>query len=81
MKRTVSLMVSIAFFAIFGTLAIIVGIVDIMNPPYPYASKLPILGHTALSWHFISDSNKFTMEDEENRRIHWHTIIHHRLRD
>lgn len=48
MKRTVSIMISAVFFAIFGILAIIVGIVDIMNPPYPYAYKLPILGHLAL---------------------------------
>ncbi|MBS7636812.1 hypothetical protein KEJ37_05710 [Candidatus Bathyarchaeota archaeon] len=47
-KRTVSVIVSTVFFAIFGTLAIIVGIVDIMNPPHPYAYKLPILGHLAL---------------------------------
>lgn len=47
-KRTVSLIISTVFFAIFGMLAIIVGIVDIMHPPYPYAYKLPILGHLAL---------------------------------
>jgi len=48
MKRTVSLIVSTIFFAIFGILAITLGVIDIMNPPYPYAYKLPILGHVAL---------------------------------
>lgn len=47
-KRTVSLIFSTIFSAIFGILAITVGVIDIMNPPYPYAYKLPILGHVAL---------------------------------
>jgi len=45
MKRLKSILITI--FAIFGILAIVIGVVDIMNPPYPYAQKLPILGHVA----------------------------------
>lgn len=47
-KRTPSVIVSAIFFALFGILAIIIGIIDITNPLYPYAYKLPIFGHIAL---------------------------------
>lgn len=45
--RNTSIIVATVFFAIFGILAIVIGVVDIMNPPYPYAQRLPILGHVA----------------------------------
>lgn len=47
-KRNTSITIATMFFAIFGILAIVIGIVDIMNPPYPYAQRLPLLGHIAL---------------------------------
>lgn len=46
-KRTTSIIVATVFFAIFGLLSIVVGIIDILNPPYPYAQRLPIIGHIA----------------------------------
>lgn len=45
---TRSIVVATIFFAIFSVLSIIVGVVDLLNPPYPYAQKLPIIGHIAL---------------------------------
>jgi len=45
--RNTSIIVATVFFAIFGIFAIVIGVVDIMNPPYPYAQRLPILGHVA----------------------------------
>ena len=47
-KRNVSVIVATVFFAIFGILAIIIGVVDILDPPFPYAQRLPIIGHVAL---------------------------------
>ena len=46
-ERNASIIVATIFFAIFGILAIVIGVIDIMNPPYPYAQRLPILGHIA----------------------------------
>jgi len=46
-RRNTSMIITTIFFAIFGILAIVIGVVDITNPPYPYAQKLPILGHVA----------------------------------
>ena len=46
-ERRASIIVATIFFAIFGILAIVIGVIDIMNPPYPYAQRLPILGHVA----------------------------------
>jgi len=47
-KRNISVIVATVFFAIFGILAIIIGVVDILDPPFPYAQRLPIIGHIAL---------------------------------
>jgi len=47
-RRNISVNVATILFAIFGILAIVIGVVDIMNPIYPWGQKLPILGHMAL---------------------------------
>jgi len=47
-ERNTSIIIATIFFAIFGILAIIMGVVDLMNPIYPWGQKLPILGHIAL---------------------------------
>ena len=47
-KRNVSILVAMIFFAIFSILAIIVGVVDLMNPIYPWGQRLSILGQLAL---------------------------------
>jgi len=47
-KRNASIIIATIFFAIFGILAIMVGVVDLMNPIYPWGQRLPILGHIAL---------------------------------
>ena len=36
------------FFGIFGVLAIMMGVVDLINPIYPWGQRLQILGHIAL---------------------------------
>jgi uncharacterized membrane protein HdeD (DUF308 family) len=46
--RNTSIIVASMFFAIFGVLAITLGVVDVVNPIYPWGQRLPILGHTAL---------------------------------
>jgi len=46
-KGNASIIVATIFFAIFGILALMIGVADIINPPYPYAQRLPILGHMA----------------------------------
>lgn len=46
-KRNTSIIIATIFFAIFGILAIVMGVVDLMNPIYPWGQKLPILGHIA----------------------------------
>jgi len=46
-KANTSTIVAIIFFAIFGILAIVIGVVDLMNPIYPWGQKLPILGQIA----------------------------------
>ncbi|MGQ9461160.1 MAG: hypothetical protein ACUVRA_08025 [Candidatus Bathyarchaeaceae archaeon] len=53
-RRNASVVVSTIFFTIFGILAIVIGVVDILNPPYPYAQRLPMLGHVALIVGFLS---------------------------
>jgi hypothetical protein len=47
-KRSSSIIIATMFFAIFGILAIIMGVADLLNPIYPWGQKLPILGHMAL---------------------------------
>ena len=46
-RRNTSMIITTMFFAIFGILAIIIGVVDLMNPIHPWGQKLPILGHMA----------------------------------
>ena len=46
-KRNVSVIVATVFFAIFSVLAMIIGVVDILDPPFPYAQRIPIIGHIA----------------------------------
>jgi hypothetical protein len=53
-RRNISLVIATIFFAIFGIIAIVIGVIDIMDPPYPYAQRLPILGHVALLVGFLS---------------------------
>jgi len=47
-RRNTSIVITMIFFAVFGVIAIVIGVIDITNPPYPYAQRLPILGHMAL---------------------------------
>jgi len=47
-KRNTSIIIATIFFSIFGVLAIIMGVVDLINPIYPWGQTLPILGHVAL---------------------------------
>ena len=53
-RRNFSVIVATILFAIFGILAIVIGVVDTMNPPYPYAQRLPILGHIAFTVGILS---------------------------
>jgi hypothetical protein len=46
-KRNTSIIIATIFFAIFGILAITIGIVDLVDPIYPWGQKLPILGQIA----------------------------------
>ena len=47
-KRNTSIIIATIFFAIFGILAMIMGVIDLMNPIYPWGQKLSILGYIAL---------------------------------
>jgi hypothetical protein len=47
-KRKASIIIATLFFGVFGVLAIMVGVVDLMNPIYPWGQRLPILGQIAL---------------------------------
>lgn len=46
-RRNTSIIVATICFGIFGVIAVVIGVVDMMNPLYPYAQRLPILGHIA----------------------------------
>ena len=46
--RNASIILATLFSAIFGVLAITVGVVDLVNPIYPWGQRLPILGQMAL---------------------------------
>lgn len=46
--RNAPIIVATIFFAIFGVLAITVGVVDLMETIYPWGQRLPILGQMAL---------------------------------
>lgn len=79
-KRNTSIIVATLFFAIFGILAIIVGVADLLNPVYPWGQKLPILGHMALLVGVLSlVAAKFVMEVEAVRRISRYYFICGRL--
>ena len=47
-KSNASMIVATTFFAVFGVVAIIAGVVDLMDPIYPWGHRLPILGELAL---------------------------------
>jgi len=47
-KRNASIIIATLFFGIFGVLAIIAGVVGLMNPIYPWGHRLPMLGEMAL---------------------------------
>jgi len=42
-----SILLTAILFGIFGVLALVIGVIDAINPPYPYAQRLPIIGHIA----------------------------------
>jgi len=46
-KRNASIIVATTFFAIFGVVAIMVGVVDLLDPISPWGHRLPILGEIA----------------------------------
>ena len=48
-KRNASIIVATLFFGVFGILVIMVGVVDLMNPIYPWGQRLPMLGEIALA--------------------------------
>jgi len=47
-KRNTSIIIATVFFAIFGILAIMMGVVDLINPIHPWGQRLPVLGEIAL---------------------------------
>jgi len=53
-KRNASIIIATLFFGIFGVLAIMVGVVDLMNPIYPWGQRLPMLGEMALAVGILS---------------------------
>jgi len=48
-KRNASIIIATLFFGVFGILAIMVGVVDFVNPIYPWGHRLPMLGEMALA--------------------------------
>ena len=48
-KRNASIIIATLFFGVFGVLAIMVGVVDFVNPIYPWGHRLPMLGEMALA--------------------------------
>ena len=48
-KRNASIIIATLFFGIFGVLATMVGVVDLMNPIIPWGHRLPMLGEIALA--------------------------------
>ena len=53
-KRNASIIIVTLFFGIFGVLATMVGVVDLMNPIIPWGHRLPMLGEIALAVGWIS---------------------------
>jgi FtsH-binding integral membrane protein len=52
--RTKSVLLATTLFVIFGLLALVIGAIDVIDPPYPYAQRLPILGHIAFTVGILS---------------------------
>ena len=48
-KRNASIIIATLFFGVFGVLAIMVGVVDFVNPIYPWGHRLTMLGEMALA--------------------------------
>ena len=48
-KRNASIIIATVFFGVFGVLAIVVGVVDFMNPIIPWGLRLRMLGEMALA--------------------------------
>jgi hypothetical protein len=48
-KRNASIIIATLFFGVFGVLATMVGVVDFVNPIYPWGHRLPMLGEMALA--------------------------------
>jgi len=47
-KRNASISIATLFFGVFSVLAMLVGVVDLVNPIYPWGLRLPVLGQVAL---------------------------------
>jgi uncharacterized membrane protein YqjE len=47
-RKTKLIVVAAIFFALFSALSVVVGVFYLLDPPYRYVQKLPILGHLAL---------------------------------
>jgi hypothetical protein len=48
-KRNTSIIIVTLFFGIFGVLAIMLGVFDLINPIIPWGHRLPMLGELALA--------------------------------
>ena len=48
-KRNASIIIATLFLGVFGVLAIMVGVVDFVNPIYPWGHRLTMLGEMALA--------------------------------
>ena len=48
-KRNASIIIATLFFGVFGVLAVMVGVVDFMNPIIPWGLRLRMLGEMALA--------------------------------
>ena len=47
-KRNTSIVVATLFFGVFDVVAVIGGVVDLMNPIRPWGQRLPVFGEIAL---------------------------------
>jgi hypothetical protein len=48
-ERNTSIIIATLFFGIFGVLAIMLGVFDLVNPIVPWGQRLPMLGELALA--------------------------------
>ena len=48
-KRNASIRIATLFFGVFSVLAMLVGVVDVVHPIYPWGLRLPVLGQVALA--------------------------------